>query len=529
VADQLSSSPRGPEHRREELGATDVAVVIPTQNRWTVLERTVDALRRQSVNGLQLVVVVDDGAEVPPFLDGSEVVSRHRRGVAAARNAGVAATDRRIVLFLGDDTIPDADLIARHLFMHRLHPAVQFGVLGTVDWHPEVARGRIQRWLDWSGTQFDYRTITGDEAGWGRLYSSNVSLKRQLLLDVGGFDEDFAFGYEDTDLGLRLHAKGLRLMYEPAAKVWHVHNYDWPAIERRFLLVGSGEYLMVRKHPEFPPFFLHKLVHRRNVTPFSLWPWLVDYLPTEARRLRAGVETRADAWYSKRLAPFFVAGWLAAEEIDELGQAVADGREEALAAERLAEQRWLGEILPLVPSGGRLLSLGCSGTLGRELLASGYRLTFATHDAAEAEVLGQRMERRGLVAPLLPPDQLDPGSGYDAALAFWLDRAEDGRAVLDAAERHSRLVVATFAGGPRRPNALDLEEVLERARRRGFVLRGHTADGSILVVYRGDQRQRPPRQGLRRRLVGAAKGHARRLSGRSQRPWLSPSISGAVR
>jgi hypothetical protein len=233
--------------------ASDVAVVIPTQNRWDVLERTITALRAQSAIGFQIVVVVDKGAELPEFMAGVDVVHRNRRGVGAARNDGVKATDRPLIVFLGDDTIPEPDFMERHLAMHRRYPEIEVGVLGAVHWHPEVGRGRYQQWLDWSGTQFEYHTIVGDEAGWGRLYTSNVSLKRELYLKVGGFDEEFQFGYEDIELGLRLHNAGFRLLSEPNARVAHVHRYEWPAIERRFRLVGGGEYLMVRKHPDFPP------------------------------------------------------------------------------------------------------------------------------------------------------------------------------------------------------------------------------------------------------------------------------------
>jgi cellulose synthase/poly-beta-1,6-N-acetylglucosamine synthase-like glycosyltransferase len=121
--------------------AADVAVVIPTQNRWEVLERTIAGLRQQSAGGFEIVVVVDEGAALPAFLADVQVVYRNRRGVGAARNDGVKATDRPIIMFLGDDTIPEADHMARHLAVHRRHPEMEVGVLGSVHWHPEVASG----------------------------------------------------------------------------------------------------------------------------------------------------------------------------------------------------------------------------------------------------------------------------------------------------------------------------------------------------------------------------------------------------
>jgi glycosyltransferase involved in cell wall biosynthesis len=503
-----------------EFEARDVAVVIPTQNRWDVLERTIAGLKRQSVAGFEIIVVVDEGAELPGFLADVQVIYRNRRGVGAARNDGVRAADRPIIMFLGDDTIPEADHMARHLAVHRRHPEMEVGVLGSVHWHPEVARGRFQRWLDWSGTQFDYQTITGDEAGWGRLYSSNVSLKRDLLLKVGGFDEEFLFGYEDIELGLRLHHAGLRLLYEPRARVSHVHRYDLPAIERRFRLVGGGEYLMVRKHPDFPPYFLQKFRSRRRVPPFSPWPWLVDHVPARARRARRGAEVRADAWYSKRLAAPFVAGWLAAEELEE--EQVAVDRYEHVAAERLAEQRWLGEVLPLLSPGAAVLGAGCSTTIGRELTAAGYRLTFAVADGEAAKLVQRRLEWRGLSAPVVPVVNLEASSAFEASLAFRVDRLATGRALLEAAERHSALVAASFgapsAEGPTAEPGCSAREVLERAKRGGIVLRLQDEDGTALVIYRGQRPLGHVDRRVRRLFRDVAHSAARRLGQR--RPWV---------
>jgi glycosyltransferase involved in cell wall biosynthesis len=499
---------------------TELAVVIPTQNRWDVLERTLEGLAAQTAAGFEVVVVVDKGAEPPASLAPVRVVQRRRRGVGAARNDGVGATQRPIVMFLGDDTIPDADLVARHLDVHRRHPQLEVGVLGAVHWHPEVAGGRLQRWLDWSGTQFDYRTITGELAGWGRLYSSNVSLKRAFFLDVGGFDEDFVFGYEDIELGLRLDAKGLRLLYEPAAAVRHLHRYRLADVERRFLLVGGGEYLMVRKHPEFPPFFLDRLVNRRRVTPWSLWPWLVDRVPLRFSSLRRAAEARADAWYSRRLGPSFAAGWLAAEELDHTAQWAAEGRYEELARGHLAELRWLGDVLPRVAPGARLLVAGCSPAIGRALAAAGYRLTVVVEDPARGEVVGRDFARHGLEVAVVSRGELETLAPVDAVVAFRIDCGPDWKVLLDAGDRLGALVAATGVGAGH-PSAAWGPSV----RGRRLALRRYQ-DGSWLVVHRGGEAPPtappPPPSAL-----AVVEDYVKRtLPGR---PWMPPRLSGAAR
>src|SRR5207245_841972 len=100
--------------------------------------------------------------------------------------------------------IPEQMLVERHLSGHATSPQDEVAVLGHVDWHPEIGRNRINSWMDWSSSQFDYRNITTRDAGWGRFYSSNVSIKRRFFLEAGGFDEEFTYYYEDLDLAWRL-------------------------------------------------------------------------------------------------------------------------------------------------------------------------------------------------------------------------------------------------------------------------------------------------------------------------------------
>src|SRR5207244_8441894 len=132
--------------------------------------------------------VVVDGLDRPrPSRPGIRVVAKEHGGPGAARNFATNAVSTRLVLFLGDDMIPAPDVVGGHLRGHNREPASTTAVLGHVRWHPAVAADPIARWMDRSGTQFDYANIAGDEAGFGRFYSCNVSLKRDFFLAVGGF------------------------------------------------------------------------------------------------------------------------------------------------------------------------------------------------------------------------------------------------------------------------------------------------------------------------------------------------------
>jgi GT2 family glycosyltransferase len=308
--------------------AADLAVVIPTRERWEILARTLDGLADQTEQGFETIIAVDGSDQVVPrslsHRDGVQVLAGERAGPGSARNRAVGATERPLLLFLGDDTLPVPTLVARHLERHRQRPEIEVAVLGHVDWHPEIAGNRLLRWLDWSGSQFDYHLLAGrrgEDVGFGRFYSSNVSVKRELFLDAGGFDPDFhTADYEDIELGWRLHERGLRLIYEPAALAHHLHAYDWEAVQRRYHNRAGAERVMSAKHAWFRPWFYDRFTASASQPRASaLWPRVVDYVPRRAGPLRTWVETRADRWYHQQLAPVFFGAWEQATDGEEAG------------------------------------------------------------------------------------------------------------------------------------------------------------------------------------------------------------------
>lgn len=108
----------------DRAAAIEFAVVIPTRRRPDLLAQAVDSVLAQRLPAREIVVVRDGpDAVVPTWLSGTgvRVIEQPRGGVAAARNAGIAATRAPWVCFLDDDDLwhPDrllamAEFLAAH-------------------------------------------------------------------------------------------------------------------------------------------------------------------------------------------------------------------------------------------------------------------------------------------------------------------------------------------------------------------------------------------------------------------------------
>lgn len=211
---------------------------------------TLDVLDRQRLDGLRAeVVVVDNGSsdgtvQALGARSGSlpvRVVEEPRPGASAARNRGIEAAAAPLLLLLGDDTPPVADdLFLRHVELHRRDPDTRYGVLGRIEWGTEQGATPFMRWLDDAGFQFSFSRLERGPVSPARyLYSSHVSLKRRMVEEMHGFDEEFRYLLEDTELGIRLERAGLRLDYRPELVVRHEHVHDPDAYARRMAVIGA--------------------------------------------------------------------------------------------------------------------------------------------------------------------------------------------------------------------------------------------------------------------------------------------------
>jgi len=245
-----------------------MSVVIPTYNRMDILKMTLDALAAQTSIGRDEyeVVVVDDGSTdgtvdflkgYRPAIEFTALFMSHG-GPARARNAGVDRAVGEYVVFIGDDTIPAGDFLARHFDAHRAHP--HDAVVGFTTWDPRCGVTPFMRFLETSGLQFSYGgLVDGQEIDYNRFYTSNVSLHRDIFL-VERFDDRFPYAaFEDIEYGYRLMKRGIRSYYAAGAQCRHFHHYpDESRIIARQEQVACSMLYFIEKHPELRPMLLGK-------------------------------------------------------------------------------------------------------------------------------------------------------------------------------------------------------------------------------------------------------------------------------
>ncbi|MFB3882150.1 MAG: glycosyltransferase family 2 protein [Armatimonadota bacterium] len=236
-----------------------LSVVVPTYDRTDLLARCLRGLLDQSAAPEDYeIVVVDDGstqdaaaviAAIGAPQERLRYLRQENKGPAAARNLGVRHARGGIVLFTGDDCIPDKRLVETHLRVHAEEGDV--GAIGLVTWHPETEITPFMAFLE-SGPQFGFGKIADpDDVSIWHWYTANCSVGRLRIEEAGGFDEDFRHAaFEDMELAYRMKRRGLRFVYRAEARTYHHHPTTFQQHLARQRVVGMSAALFYRKHPE---------------------------------------------------------------------------------------------------------------------------------------------------------------------------------------------------------------------------------------------------------------------------------------
>ena len=184
----------------------EISVIVPTQNRWGRIERTLRTALGQDGVAVE-VIVVDDGSHDATGLDRlrrrfdddrlTGTRSAHASGTAAARNSGLARASGHWVAFLDDDDLWASGKLAGQLRTARdtdAH-AVYSGVVVADD---SLRPLRIVAPPDSAELRTELLRSNRIPAG-----ASNVLIRRAALERMGGFDESLMH-LADWDAWIRL-------------------------------------------------------------------------------------------------------------------------------------------------------------------------------------------------------------------------------------------------------------------------------------------------------------------------------------
>ena len=204
---------------------TGVSVIIVSRNRPAAVSRCLAGLRQSDHPDFEVVVVADPAGLIVAGA-GIKAIAYDRPNISVARNLGLAAASGAVVAFIDDDAVPEPTWLTR-LVTAFDDPAVS-AAAGYV-------RGRDGIALEWQAQVMDKRgqaqplvcdaawtTVHHGRAGLGIVtIGTNMAVRRDVLLRMGGFDPAYRYFLDESDVNMRLAVAGHGTAIVPLAQVHH--------------------------------------------------------------------------------------------------------------------------------------------------------------------------------------------------------------------------------------------------------------------------------------------------------------------
>ncbi len=239
-----------------------LSIVVCTYNRKKFILNCLRALDRQTLNKEKFeIIVVDNNSTDDSSFIINDFIKLHpqlhcryvfvaRKGLAFARNQGIAHTKYGLVTYIDDDTETTPEFAETILNFMQLHPEVA-GVGGRV--LPLFSESDEPAWISKYLAGFLGIVDYGLRA---RLYKRNMkypagcnmTYRKELIIQVGGFNNKLTFRSDDKQIYYSIRKLNHAVYYLPEAVLYHnidAARLQFASFKKVFIETGRGEYLRV--------------------------------------------------------------------------------------------------------------------------------------------------------------------------------------------------------------------------------------------------------------------------------------------
>jgi glycosyltransferase involved in cell wall biosynthesis len=212
----------------------EASVIIPSYNRGEFLKYSLSYILNQTTDNYEVILIDDastDGTDkiisniknFTPHQSQSWCGARisklryirlkYHRGPYAARNIGIKKAKGNIIIFIDSDVLVHPHFVEDHINTHSRHDRI-------------ILQGMVHH-IDHPGW-YNFRFYFPNAIFFGLFVSQNTSVRKNYLLEVGGFDESLGgpIGFKDIELGLRLQKIGLKFLH--GIKICKAYHVDKP-------------------------------------------------------------------------------------------------------------------------------------------------------------------------------------------------------------------------------------------------------------------------------------------------------------
>ncbi|HBB37324.1 MAG: hypothetical protein UX02_C0001G0222 [Candidatus Moranbacteria bacterium GW2011_GWC1_45_18] len=210
---------------------------------------------------LQIIVINNDKEKLEVYSEESrvELIEKNENiGFGKAHNIGSQAAKGKYVLFLNPDTKLFPSAVEKLLSVFSKDEKI--GIVGPV--HMGENDISEEEYFGWQRTPLSVirakiwrkrQPIPNDvfETDW--VSGGALMAKKDLFLDLGGFDGNYFMYFEDVDLCLQAKKKGWKIVVHPEAKIFHKSGQSFSCNRKKKKYYYDSQAYYIKKN--FGPFW----------------------------------------------------------------------------------------------------------------------------------------------------------------------------------------------------------------------------------------------------------------------------------
>ena len=224
-----------------------ISVVVCSYNGSTTIRDTLEGLTKLSYPNFEIIVVNDGSND-----DTGEIVSEYpvklittpNCGLSSARNTGMYNAEGEIIAYIDDDAYPEEHWLHYLAFAYA---TTRHGAMGGPNIIPEED-GPIATCIS-NAPGGPVHVLETDEIA-EHVPGCNLSVRKEVLMKIGGFDPIYRAAGDDVDLCWRIQEAGYTIGFHPSAMVWHHRRNSIKAYWKQQQGYGKAEALLESKWPE---------------------------------------------------------------------------------------------------------------------------------------------------------------------------------------------------------------------------------------------------------------------------------------
>jgi glycosyltransferase involved in cell wall biosynthesis len=236
------------------------SAVVPCYNVEHVIDKCIESLLNQDYpkNKFSLIVIDDKSTDstlkiIKNYHDNLKIkIVKHfqNRGLSAARNSGIKASNSDIVGFLDSDMVVKSDWAKT--FAEELSVDGVVACMGGMKLAENLVENKLDKFL-YNPKRGVLKHGENVPVRFKWFLLNNSAVKRSVIDEIGLFDDSIStYGGEDTDFAIRLwdrYPNGLRFTSKAIGE--HYHQRPLEELQKKMEQYGSINYLrLLERYPK---------------------------------------------------------------------------------------------------------------------------------------------------------------------------------------------------------------------------------------------------------------------------------------